>query len=96
MSYFLVHTTDKPNSLSIRKENREAHLAWLRSDPNVELHIAGPWLDDNGEMHGSLLIIAAESKEHVEKWLSNDPYRLAGLTGATTLQPYNWVIGAPK
>jgi uncharacterized protein YciI len=95
MSYFLVHTADKPDALSIRTANREAHLAWLRSDPDVMLHIAGPWLDDEGIMRGSLLIVEANSKHTVENWLSKDPYRLAGLTGKTTLQTYNWAVGAP-
>jgi len=35
---FIVYTEDKPDSLSIRKTNRDSHLAWLKSDnPSVTL-----------------------------------------------------------
>lgn len=95
MSYFLIHTADKADSLHIRQENREAHLAWLKAEGDVTLHIAGPWLDDDGVMHGSLLIVEAADKAAVENWLSHDPYRAAGLTESTELQAYNWVVGKP-
>lgn len=96
MTYFLIHTADIADSLAIRQSNREAHLTWLKSHPEVTLHIAGPWLDDEGIMRGSLLIVEAESKDIVTHWLETDPYRQAGLTDKTTLQPYNWAVGAPK
>ncbi len=95
MSFFLIHTSDKTDSLSIRQANRDAHLAWLKSDKDVKLHIAGPWLDEEGVMRGSLLIVEADSKGTVENWLAKDPYRVAGLTAQTTLQTYHWVVGAP-
>jgi len=96
MSYFLIHTADKANSLHIRQENRDAHLAWLKSDSPVTLHIAGPWLDEDGVMRGSLLIVEADNKKTVETWLAKDPYRAAGLTERTELQAYNWVVGKPE
>jgi len=96
MSYYLIHTADKPDSLTIRQKNRDAHLAWLKSESDVTLHVAGPWLDNEGVMRGSLLIVEAESKNTVETWLEKDPYRKAGLTATTTLQTYNWVVGKPK
>ena len=53
----IVYATDKPDSLHIRKANRDAHLAWLTSDETVSVKVAGPWLDADGEMRGSLLIL---------------------------------------
>ena len=91
----MVYTQDKPDSLAIRKANREAHLAWLRSPSDVTLDIAGPWLDDESIMRGSLLIVDAESKQAVLAWLAQDPYRAAGLTASVTVNGYNWAIGAP-
>lgn len=92
---FMVYSQDKPDSLAIRKANREAHLAWLRAPSNVTLDIAGPWLDDEGTMRGSLLIVDAESKQAVLDWLTLDPYRAAGLTASVNVNGYNWAIGAP-
>ena len=56
---------------------------------------AGPWLDDDGVMKGSLLIVDSESRESVQNWLSQDPYVIAGLTGKCIVRHYNWAIGAP-
>jgi len=96
MTYFLVYTEDKADSLSIRQTNRTAHLEWLRSDPNIELISAGPWLDDDEVMRGSLLIVKAADLKTVENWLNQDPYKLAGLTGFKRIRKYNWAIGAPE
>lgn len=96
MSYFLIHTADKADSLQIRKDNRNAHLAWLKAKGDVTLHVAGPWLDNDGVMRGSLLIVEAANKRVVEDWLAQDPYRAAGLTASTELQEYVWVVGKPE
>lgn len=94
--YFMIYTEDKADSLHIRTENRDAHLAWLRSDPAITLRTAGPWLDDDGDMRGSLLLVDAVDKASVKAWLSNDPYRKAGLTARTIVHAYHWVIGTPS
>ncbi len=93
--YFLIYSEDKLDSLALRTENRAAHLAWLTSDSNVVVKIAGPWLDPDGIMRGSLLIVSTDNLDTVKNWLAQDPYGLAGLTAKTTIKPYNWVIGAP-
>lgn len=93
--YFLVYAEDKPDSLSVRQHHRNAHLEWLRSDPNVLVRTAGPWLDSAGDMRGSLLIVESDMQSTVEAWLAKDPYKAGGLTESVTLKPYNWVIGAP-
>lgn len=90
---FIVYGEDKPNSLHIRQAARDAHLAWLRAPSDVKLRVAGPWLDDEGVMRGSLLIVEADSKNTVLNWLENDPYKAAGLTNSVTVKAYKWVIG---
>lgn len=93
---FIVYTEDKADSLHIRKDNRDAHLAWLRNEIEaVKLLTAGPWLDDDGVMSGSMLIVEADNKKDVENWLAQDPYRAAGLTASTMIKAYIWAIGAP-
>lgn len=93
---FIVYTEDNPDSLHIRKTNRDAHLAWLNTDnPDVKLLTAGPWLDDEEIMRGSVLIVEAESKGEVEAWLENDPYRKAGLPGKIMVKAFIWAIGGP-
>ena len=95
MTHFLIYTEDKEDSLPIRMANREAHLSWVMNDPKVQLISAGPWLDDDGDMRGSLLIVSAETLEIVETWLEQDPYNKAGLTGFKRVRKFNWLLGAP-
>lgn len=66
------------------------------SDPYVNLISAGPWLDDAGDMRGSLLIVSADSMETVENWLESDPYSKAGLTGFKRIRRFHWLLGAPE
>ena len=94
---YIIYTEDKPDSLHIRKANREDHLAWLKNPPTgMTLLSAGPWLDSEGEMKGSLVIVEGDTQEQVETWLLDDPYRKAGLTGSAIVKPYMWVIGRPE
>lgn len=95
MTEFLIYAQDKPDSLHIRQAERERHIAWLKSPSPVKLLAAGPWLDDDGDMRGSLVIVQAENKKIVENWLAHDPYKLAGLTASIIVKDYLWVIGRP-
>jgi len=96
MTDFLIYAEDKAGSLHIRQNARADHLAWLKAPSDVKLLSAGPWLDNEGTMRGSLVIVEADSQDVVENWLSHDPYRLAGLTKNVTIKPYMWVIGRPE
>ncbi len=84
---FLIHTQDKPDSLQIRKDNRDAHLAYLRTHTIV---YAGPTLsaETDGYMNGSCIVIECDSMAAAEEFLANDPYKKAGLTGSATIQPF--------
>ena len=84
-------THDKPNHLYIRKENREAHLAYIKKTGVVEM--AGPFLDTNEEMCGSLIILDVNDMAAAEAWAENDPYNKAGLFETSTLKIWKKVIG---
>lgn len=90
---FIIYSEDKPGSLHIRQAARDDHLAWLKAPSDVKLLIAGPWLDDEGVMRGSMLIVEAADKGAVLKWLATDPYKAAGLTASVMVKAYKWVIG---
>lgn len=82
---------DKPGALSVRQENRPAHVEYLKSSDAVQQ--AGPLLDDAGEMAGSLIILDVPDKAAAEAWAAADPYGKAGLFENVTLIPWNRVIG---
>ncbi len=82
---------DKPDSLSVRQENRSAHVDYLKSTNCVSQ--AGPLLDDDGNMCGSLVILDVADRAAAQEWANNDPYAQAGLFADVQLIPWNKVIG---
>lgn len=82
---------DKPGALSIRTETRPAHVEYLKASPAVQM--AGPLLDEAGEMCGSLIILDVADLAEAEAWAAGDPYAKAGLFSSVSLDPWKKVIG---
>ena len=82
---------DKPGHLETRKANRDAHLAYIRDTGAVAM--AGPLLDGDGAMCGSLIILEVADMSAAEAWAAGDPYAKAGLFVSVTLDHWNKVIG---
>ncbi|HUO89755.1 MAG TPA: YciI family protein [Rhizomicrobium sp.] len=83
---FVVTAIDKENSLPLRLATRDAHFAYAR-ETNV-IRIGGPFLNEKGEMAGSLIIFEAEDLEAARKWHANDPYVKAGLFSHSEVRPW--------
>jgi len=88
---FALICTDKADHLEVRKANRDAHLAHIASSGVVEM--AGPFLNDKGEMSGSLVILEVGSKAEAEAWAAADPYVKAGLFAKVRIEEWKKVIG---
>jgi len=84
-------TKDKKGALQTRTENRDAHLAYIADTGVVET--AGPFLDENGQMCGSLLILDLPDMAAAQAWADNDPYAIAGLFQSVELIQWKKVIG---
>jgi uncharacterized protein YciI len=82
---------DKPGALPVRQENRPAHVAYLKSTGVVAQ--AGPLLDADGEMCGSLVVLDVADMATAESWAAADPYAGAGLFESVELIAWNRVIG---
>lgn len=82
---------DRPGALQTRLDNRSAHLAHIESSGVVEM--AGPFLDGQGQMCGSLVILSVETLTQAEAWAAADPYARAGLFESVTIQEWKKVIG---
>lgn len=82
---------DKPGALQTRLDNRAAHLAHIQSSGVVEM--AGPFLNTEGQMTGSLVILEVESLAAAQAWADADPYSKAGLFQAVTISEWKKVIG---
>ncbi|MFQ1700420.1 YciI family protein [Loktanella agnita] len=88
---FALMTKDKAGALQIRLDNRAAHLGYIETTGVVEM--AGPLLDDAGDMCGSLVVLEVPDMAAAQNWADNDPYALAGLFSEVTLITWKKVIG---
>ncbi len=88
---FALMTKDKPGALQTRVDTREAHLAYIAETGVVEM--AGPVLDDEGQMCGSLIVLDVDDLAAAQAWADNDPYARAGLFADVTLRAWKKVIG---
>lgn len=89
--YVALITRDRPGALQIRLDNRQAHLDYIASTGVVEL--AGPFLDADGRMTGSLILLDVPDMAAAEAWAAGDPYARAGLFGEVSLQHWKKVVG---
>ena len=82
---------DKPNALQIRLDTRAAHLAHIAATGVVEL--AGPFLNQEGQMTGSLIILTVDSLAEAQNWAMLDPYSVAGLFQSVMITEWKKVVG---
>lgn len=88
---FALICTDKPDHLEARKANRDAHLAYISETGVVEM--AGPLLNAEGAMAGSLIVLEVEDLATAQGWAKNDPYNKADLFQSVAINAWNKVIG---
>lgn len=84
-------TRDKAGVLQIRLDNRDAHLAYIADTGVVEM--AGPFLDPEGEMCGSMIIMNVDTLADAQAWADRDPYAKAGLFEKVRIEEWKKVIG---
>ena len=92
MPHFAVICIDKPASLPLRQATRPAHFDYVRGHPGV-IRLGGPFLDDRGDMAGSLMLIEAADRAAVEAFCAGDPYALAGLFERVEIRPWKATLG---
>tara|TARA_S200000501_G_C20228868_1_gene484885 strand:+ start:80 stop:352 length:273 start_codon:yes stop_codon:yes gene_type:complete len=76
--YYSIICYDHNNSSEKRKKLRPKHINYLTKNKNLIL-FAGPIMDDEDMIIGSLIVINFENKNQVEIFSKNDPYYLGGL-----------------
>ena len=87
---FAVICTDRKDALEIRMANREAHLAYIAETGVVAQ--AGPFLDAEGRMCGSLVILDVADMDAARDWAANDPYARAGLFADVRIEQWKKVV----
>jgi uncharacterized protein len=82
---------DRPNSLSLRMQVRPEHLEHLEALGD-RLVLAGPFLDDKGDMVGSIVVIEAASQKEAEEVFGSDPFVVNRLFDSITIKPWRLSI----
>jgi len=97
--WYAIISEDVENSLPLRMNAREAHLARLQTLASEgRLLIAGPHpaidAEDPGPagFTGSLVVIDFPSLEEAEAWAAADPYVDAGVYAQVTVKPFKHVL----
>jgi uncharacterized protein YciI len=95
MFYALI-CTDKPGSLSLRREHRPEHVAYLKGH-GASLVLAGPFTaDDEATMNGSLIVVEADSLDAAREIADGDPFAKIGLFASADIRPWQWVLKNPR
>lgn len=92
MPLFVLTCIDKPNALEVRLGVRDAHLAYVRGSGLVK--IGGPFLDEQGGMAGSMLIIEVADLAAARAFSAADPYAQAGLFESVDVRPFKLTLGS--
>lgn len=93
--HFVITCVDKPGALAVRKANRDAHLAYLKSHA-ARIVAAGPTLTDDGTgMTGSVLVMEFDDRAGAAAFAAADPYAQAGLFESVAIVPWRRVYPAP-
>ena len=93
--HFVIFSTDRPGTESVRQEHRERHRAYIRQpDANgVAAVLGGPTLDAAGQMNGTMLVVAAEDEAAARAFFASDPYVVNGLFGEVIVREWSWGLG---
>lgn len=88
---YVIHCFDKKDHLQVRTDNRPAHVAYLKSFAD-KLQAAGPTLDSDENMNGSVVILELANLAEAEAFAAGDPYAKAGLFATVSIQPWKKVL----
>ena len=93
--FFIILTTDKPDSLHIRTNNRPEHPEYLESF-GKQLVAGGATLSDDGEtVTGSFLLVDLADRAAAEAFAAGDPFAKAGLFAKTEIRRWRNVFFNP-
>ncbi len=93
--FFVINCADKLGNLDLRIKTRPAHVEYLQSLGNI-VKSAGPFIDDNGNMAGTMAIVEVADKSAALHIAENDPYAKSGLFQSVSIFAWKWVLKNPE
>ena len=85
--HFALVAHDRPDAVARRLELRPDHLKYL-DELGDALVLAGPFLDDKGDMVGSIVVIEADDLDAARAIFARDPYAAGGLFASVTVKAW--------
>lgn len=97
MPYFVYRCYDAPGMGDVRERTRPAHREHLRDvTMGVEVLAGGRLMSDDGtRVIGTMIVVRADNRADVARFMEADPYAQAGIFGRTEIERWDWGIGAP-
>ena len=93
MALFVITCWDKPGALEERVKNRPDHVAYLKTQEAV-IRVAGPQLDEAGQMCGSLFVIEVDDLEAAKAFSAGDPFNQRGIFGRVDIRGFTKTMGS--
>ncbi|MDD2557866.1 MAG: YciI family protein [Desulfuromonadaceae bacterium] len=88
---YVIHCFDRENHLELRQKIRPAHVNYLQQF-GARIKAAGPTLDANGAMNGSVIVVECADMSTAQDFAANDPYAQADLFREVLIQAWNKVL----
>src|ERR1700744_315446 len=95
MALFAVTCWDKPGALDERLKHRPDHVAYLKTQESV-IRIAGPQLDDAGQMYGSMFVVETDDLPGAKAFNAGDPFVQRGVFGQVDIRGFTATMGSWK
>jgi len=92
---FIISGRDHDNGLEHRLQIRPRHRAYYEALGD-DLILSGPYLDDNGDPIGSMIVIRRTSQDAAEKFAAADPFVTEGVFDTVTVSRWDWFMKRPS
>ncbi len=92
MATFILTCFDRPGRLPLRLAKRADHLAHVTAHGEM-VRLAGPLLDEAGDMTGSHFLLEAPDLAAVRAFHESDPYAIANLFFRVDMRLFLPVVG---
>jgi uncharacterized protein YciI len=93
MALFCITCLDNPGVLDRRVALRPDHVAYLKTQMDL-IRLAGPQLDADGKMCGSLFVIEAPDRAAAEAFSNGDPFKRQGVFGQVEIRGFTATMGS--
>jgi len=91
--HWVIHCLDASNIEEKRASVLSDHIAYVATSPLTTI-LAGPLSAEDGSSTGSLIIVDADKRSDVEKFLNNAPFALNGVWGETRIDMFKPLVSA--